>query len=95
MPIYLAIPLQESSKLNAAVEQYISSPSDRHQLQADRGWFIKFTGTTVELSNLLRITGQAEGEKPTVGSALIVPVSTYFGRGPTPMWEWLKSRMEE
>jgi hypothetical protein len=96
MPVYLAIPLiADNSSLNAAVVKHIPSSADRYQLQASRGWLIKFGGTTVELSDHLELTGQQKGEGSPVGSALIVPVSNYYGRGPTDMWEWLKNRLEE
>jgi hypothetical protein len=96
MPIYLALPLlQDSGPLDRAVTQYISSPSDRYQLQSDRGWLIKFSGTTVELSNHIKITGQPQGMPSPVGSAIVIPVSGYYGRGPSDMWEWLKTRLEQ
>ena len=97
MAIYIAVPLSPEtiSAFNAAVEQHISSSADRYKLQADRGWLIKFDGTTVELSNHIGLTGQPTGVPPQLGSAIIVPVSGYYGRGPTDMWEWLKTRLEQ
>ena len=96
MPIYIAVPLtSDSTALNAAVEQHISSPADRYKLQEDRGWLIKFDGTTVELSNKIELTGQETGVHSLVGSAIITPISGYYGRGPADMWEWLKTRLEQ
>lgn len=96
MPIYIAIPLgTESTALDAAVENRISSTTDRYKLQSNRGWLIKFDGTTVELSNHIGLTGQEKGAPSPLGSAIVVPVSGYFGRGPTDMWEWLKTRLEQ
>lgn len=94
MPIYLAIPLQpESHYLDDAVGAAIDA-INRHQLQANRGWLIKFDGTSIELSNAIGITGQAPGEHSPVGSAIVSPISGYYGRGSTDMWEWLKTRFE-
>lgn len=96
MPIYIAVPLTlSSSALDDAVEQRITSVTDRYKLQADRGWLIKFEGTTVELSDHIGLTGQEKGNPSPIGSAIIVPVSGYYGRGPTDMWEWLKVRLEQ
>jgi hypothetical protein len=96
MPIYIAVPLtSESTALDAAVEQRIANPADRHRLQSNRGWLIKFGGTTIELSNHLQITGQEKGMLSTVESTIVVPVTGYYGRGPTDMWEWLKTRFEQ
>jgi hypothetical protein len=94
MPVYVAVPLlKDIQPLKNALEQTLSSDS-YYQLQADSGYLINFSGTTIELSNHIGITGQAEGELPTVGSCLIVPVTNYYGRGPTNMWEWIKTRIE-
>lgn len=91
----MVIPLTTTSAaLNSAVELHIA-PLDRYQLQNDRGWLIKFDGTSIELSNHIKLTGQTPGEPSPLGSAIIVPVTTYYGRGPGDMWEWIKTRLEQ
>lgn len=50
MAIYIAVPLTQTiSALDDAITNSIQV-SDRYQLQSDRGWLIKFDGTSVELS---------------------------------------------
>ncbi len=94
MPLFLAVPLlSDSAAFDAAVAQ-INPKLDSYRLQANRGWLIKYDGTTVELSNKLGITGQAPGEPAPLGSVLLVGISGYYGRGPTDMWEWLRTRIE-
>lgn len=96
MPIYIAIPLTPSSSaLNEAIEKHIVSTTDRYKLQSDRGWLVKFDGTTLELSDRIGLTGQEKGVPSPIGSAIVVPVTGYYGRGPMDMWEWLKVRLEE
>lgn len=95
MPVYLVISLRTDSKpLERAIEAHSALLSDRYRLQEDRGWLIRFGGTSKELSDAIGITGQPEGEPSQVGSALVVPISGYFGLGPVDMWEWLKTRFE-
>lgn len=95
MPIFIAVPLTPGIiALDEAIEKTIDA-NDRYKLQSDAGWLFKFEGTTVEASNHIGLTGQAKGESSAIGSALVVPVSGYFGRGPTDMWEWLKTRLEQ
>ena len=95
MPIYIAVPLKtDGDPLATAIKLNIHE-SDRYELQAERGWLIHFSGTTKELSDKIGLTGQPKGESSSIGSAIVVPVSGYYGRGPTDMWEWLKTRLEQ
>ena len=95
MAIYIAVPLTQDSKALDEAVTFNIEPSNHYKLQSDRGWLIKFDGTSVELSNRIGLTGQPQGETSLIGSAIIVPVSAYYGRGPTDMWEWLKTRLEQ
>lgn len=95
MPIYIAVPLKTDSRpLDKAVESNVPE-TDRHQLQSERGWLIDFSGTTVELCEKIGLTGQPAGESSPLGSAIVSPITGYYGRGPTDMWEWLKTRFEK
>lgn len=95
MPIFLVIPLvPDSTPVNSAVERVIPT-HDRFHLQADRGWFVKFDGTTIELSTALGVTGHEKGTRSVVGPTLLTPVSTYYGIGNSEMWEWVKTRIEQ
>jgi hypothetical protein len=79
--------------VDEVVTQHIPE-RDRHKLTGGAGWLISYQGTSVELSNLLGISGQAQGQIPSLSSVLITSIGAYYGRGPTDMWEWLKTRME-
>lgn len=95
MPIYLVISLRpDSVALDAAMVERVPD-NDRHKLQADRGWLFKFEGTTIEASNAITVTGQPPGEAAPIGPALVTPVTSYYGRGPADMWEWLKIKLEQ
>lgn len=95
MAIFLVVPLRnESSALDAAIKAGVEE-QDRYPLQNGRGWLVRMDGTTKEASDKIGITGQKEGEAPLLGSALVTPVTSYYGRGSNDMWEWLKSRFEK
>ncbi|WP_146187727.1 hypothetical protein [Limnohabitans sp. T6-5] len=95
MPIFVVISLaKDTGPLNAAVVSAIPE-ADRHQLVNDRGWLVRFDGTSTGLSGHLEITGQSEGEKSRVGAALVTPISAYYGRGPNDMWEWLSVKFSQ
>lgn len=61
MAIYLITPLVERpDALLAALERLLPAV-DRYALPAQRGWLVRFAGTSVELSNHLGITGGPPG----------------------------------
>jgi hypothetical protein len=95
MQVFIAVPLSVSAAtLNATVEKHIAA-ADRYKLAADRGWLIRFAGTTVELSNAIELTGQPVGTPSPITPSLIAPITGYYGRGSNEMWEWLKTRFEQ
>lgn len=94
MPIYLVTPLAKNAQaIGHAVREHIG-PDDAYELQADSGWLVAFKGTSVELCKLLGITTGPGAEAESVGSAMVTSIGSYYGRGSTLMWEWLKTRFE-
>ena len=89
MPVFIVVPLaKQTAPLNEAVQSALPE-SDRHPLANDKGWLVRYNGTSMELSNHIGVTGQPEGVKSVVGSAIVAPIGAYYGRGPNDMWEWL------
>jgi hypothetical protein len=94
MPIFLVTPLANNAEqLGVAIHTHIS-PEECYELQAQSGWLVNYRGTSVEISNLIGITTADPEQKPTLGSAMVTTVGSYYGRGSTTMWEWLKTRFE-
>lgn len=94
MPIYLVTPLANNAQaIGRAVREKIPE-QDFHELQANSGWLVAFKGTSVDLSKLLGITPTEEVPTPTIGSAMVTSIGSYYGRGSSLMWEWLKTRFE-
>lgn len=94
MAVFLVTPLSTNHELLRAAISSKFQAADFYELQAGAGWLVSAPGTTVEVSNHIGITGQAEGQPALLGSALVTNVSSYYGRGPTIMWEWIKTRLE-
>ena len=94
MPIYQVTPLAKNThQVRAVLGKYIVE-ADRFEMPNETGCFVRFSGTTVELSNKIEVTGQAPGVPTLVGSTLITHIVTYYGRAGADMWEWLKIRFE-
>ena len=93
MPVFVVVPLAvDVTPLEKAVTQAIAA-TDRHKLQNERGWLVSFNGTSQELSDYIGITGKSDVPRSHTGSALVAPISSYYGRGKNDMWEWLSLKM--
>lgn len=94
MALYQITPLGSNfDQIGAAIKEKFA-PEDRFELQQRAGWIVSFKGTSNEVSNLIGITHDDENVKTLVGSALVTPLVSYYGRGPTNMWEWLRNKLE-
>lgn len=52
------------------------------------GFFVSYHGTSQELSGLIGISDGSSG------NGVVASVGSYYGRAPTNIWDWVKSRME-
>lgn len=95
MAIFLVTPLgQNIDLIGVAVRAAIVDESHRYELQNSAGWLVNFKGTSVELSHAIGITDSDPEKTPKIGSAIITTLTSYYGRGPTDMWEWLAAQFE-
>lgn len=86
MGIFHVTAINNPDGIESAVKTNFAN--SHYPVPGTRSWFIDFNGTTKELSDVLGITtGQS-------GTGIILGVTTYFGRAPTDMWEWIKTRLE-
>jgi hypothetical protein len=93
MPIFQVTPLSNNAvALSQAVRAKLGA--EALELQSQTGWLVNFKGTTVELSHLLGVTNADNTGIFPLGSVLVTSVGSYYGRGPTQMWDWLKTRVE-
>lgn len=68
-------------------------PAD-HLMVTDTQWLISAHGTAGDISTTIGIYDpKSPNAKPT-GSAIIFATSSYFGRAPTPVWDWIKTKLE-
>jgi hypothetical protein len=65
-------------------------PNDYIGLQGDE-WLVAAKGTAKEVSDTLGITGEATAR---LGSAIVFATTGYFGRAPTEVWEWIRTKTE-
>jgi hypothetical protein len=65
-----------------------------HLAITDTQWLISATTTVTDLATTLGIYDAKEPNKPATGNAVIFAVSSYFGRAPATVWDWLKLKLE-
>jgi hypothetical protein len=65
---------------------------EKHISITETQWLISSSGTAVELSAKLGIVDPARA-LPT-GNAIVFATSSYFGRAPTAIWDWIKVQLE-
>jgi hypothetical protein len=85
MTIFAVFRVGRPEALQAAIEG--AFPDDHIQLQNDE-WLISADMTPEELS---RRIGIKEGEN---GSAIIFSMRGYYGRAPSDVWDWIKTKAE-
>ena len=85
MSVFAILRVTEPAKLKAAIENLY--PDDFLDL-GNNEWLVSDKGNAVIVSEKLGISNASNG------LAIIISVSTYYGRAPTPIWDWIKSKLE-
>jgi len=62
---------------------------------SDTQYLVSSAGTAMEVSTKVGIADPNDRQKPSLGSAVIIAMSSYYGRAPTPVWEWVKTKLEK
>ena len=69
-------------------------PGNYIQLQRDE-WLVSAPGTAREVSDRLGVTVNGKVPQPdNIDAAIILSVTSYYGRASNEIWEWLKAKME-
>jgi hypothetical protein len=69
-------------------------PNDFFQL-TDTQWLVSAFGTVMEVSAKIGVADPNNRQKPAIGSAVIFATTSYYGRAPTPVWDWIKAKLEQ
>lgn len=85
--VYFVAALTSPEAVEAKLRELVPDDAMRYKLAHDK-WFVSFDGITNDLAEKIGIRSD-----PYVGTGLVFPVSSYSGRAPTPVWDWLKLRM--
>lgn len=68
-------------------------PED-HLKVTETQWLVSSSLTVIDVCAKLGIyDAQTPGEIP-IGVAIVFGTSSYYGRAPSPVWEWIKAKLE-
>lgn len=91
MTIFAILLPSPQPQLEEAIKQ--TFPKDHLSIN-DTQWLISASCTVVELTARLGIfDNEAKGATPT-GSAVVLAVSSYYGRAPAMIWDWMRAKLE-
>jgi hypothetical protein len=68
-------------------------PYDHLELN-DTQYLISFRGTAIDLSRELGVYDPRNPSQPATGNAVVLATTSYFGRAPTTVWDWMKAKLE-
>jgi hypothetical protein len=85
--------LMQSEQPSIAAKILSAFPTDHYHL-SDTQWLISSQGTVMDISTKLGIADPNNLSLPSTGSAIIFATSSYYGRAPQPIWDWIKAKLE-
>lgn len=86
MAIFVIVPISNAHGIEKTLEEQKALEKLDFMKLPTSGFVVSFSGTAQELSS---ISGVSEGAS---GTGLVAAVSSYYGRAPTNIWDWIKSR---
>jgi hypothetical protein len=86
MAIFVIVPISNALGIEKSLEELKTAQKLDFMKLPTSGYVVSFSGTAQELSN---VSGISEG---TSGTGLVTAASSYYGRAPTNIWDWIKSR---
>jgi hypothetical protein len=86
MTIFAVFRVIDPAKMQSALQN--AFPND-HLKIADDEWLVSAVGTARDISERLLVTPPGD-----TGPAIIFSMANYFGRAPTEVWDWIKTKAE-
>jgi hypothetical protein len=91
MTIFAILMQSSQPALVAKIQQ--TYPND-HLMLLDTQWLVSAGGTALDVAVALGIYDPKNSTALPVGTAIVFAMASYHGRAPTPVWEWIKTKLE-
>jgi sarcosine oxidase gamma subunit len=82
--VYFVTALAQAERVKERIRSFVAA-EDVFELAPDK-WMVSYEGPTRELAEK---AGVRSGEN-LIANGIVLAVTTYSGRGPTGLWDWLK-----
>jgi hypothetical protein len=86
----ILLPIPQPNLVNAIKAAY---PNEYLSL-SDMQWLVSDAGTAIEVSAKIGVTDPNNRQAKATGNAVIFSTTSYYGRAPTPVWDWIKAKLE-
>lgn len=67
---------------------------DDHLIINETQCLVSSAGTVMSVTAKLGIYDAKNPSAPSTGSAIVFAISSYYGRAPTMVWDWIKAKLE-
>lgn len=57
-------------------------------------WLVSSSETAIEITAKIGVYDEKNPTSPPTGNAVVFAISSYYGRAPTNIWDWIKSKLE-
>ena len=77
------------------LERAIETNFPKHHLKVtDTQWLVSSNSTAIDIVAQLGIYDARYPEKKSNGNAIVLATSSYYGRAPSSIWDWMKANLE-
>jgi hypothetical protein len=91
MTIFVVLMPEPQPLLEATIREVFK---DDHYLITNTQWLISDKGTVLDVTKKLGIIDPDNPQKPATGNAIVFATLSYNGRAPTPIWDWIRAKLE-
>ncbi|MDQ2877616.1 MAG: hypothetical protein M3R41_00880 [Pseudomonadota bacterium] len=91
MTIFVVLMQAPQANVVAEIEKHFAG---NFMKLTETQYLVSSPGTTAEMSAKLGVFDADKPASPSTGNAIIFATSSYFGRAPANVWEWMKAKLE-
>ncbi len=91
MTIFAILMPTPQAKLVEAIEEKFPK---QHLKITETQWLVSSSDTVIDVVAQLGIYDAKKPENEPTGIAIVLATSSYYGRAPNTVWDWMKSNLE-